>query len=134
MSDDSTLEERERPHALGAINDLVRDDEISRLDLLLQTADGGEGNDAAHAEGAQSGDVGAVGHLVRCEAVVGAVAREEGDGGRFVAEDRDGGGGHSPWRGDVEGGDGGVAFELLEAGAADHGDVDFTWLMSVATS
>lgn len=63
-----------------------------------------------------------------------AVAREEGDRGRSVAEDRDGGGGHSPRRGDVEGGDWGVAFELLEAGAADYGDVDFAWLMSVATS
>lgn len=125
VSDNPALEECERADALGAIDDLVRDDEVAGLDLLLQRADSREGNDAADAEGAEGGDVGAVGDFVRGEGVVGAVAGEEGDGGVLVGEDRDGRGRCAPGSGDVQGGDGSVAFELLETGSADDGDVDF---------
>lgn len=126
VSHNPALEESERTNTLGAIDDLVWDHEVAGLDLLLQRADGGEGNDAADAEGAESGDVGAVGDFMGGKGVVGAVAGEEGDGGVLVGEDRDGGGRCAPGSGDVQGGDGGVTFELLEAGSADDGDVNFT--------
>lgn len=126
VSDNPALEESERTNALGAIDDLVWDHEVAGLDLLLQRADGREGNDAADAEGAESGDVGAVRDFVGGEGVVGAVAGEEGDGGVLVGEDRDGGGRCAPGSGDVQGGDGGVPFEPLEASSADDGNVNFT--------
>lgn len=126
VSDNPALEESERAHTLCAIDNLVRDHEVARLDLLLQRTDSGEGNDAADAEGAEGRDVGAVGDFVGGEGVVGAMAGEEGDGSILVREDRDGGGWGAPGSGDIQGGDGGVAFELLEAGSADDGDVDFT--------
>ena len=126
VSDNPALEESERAHALGAIDDLVWDHEVAGLDLLLQRADGGEGNDAADAERAESRDIGAVGDFVGREGVVGAVAGEEGDGGVLVGEDRDGRGRCAPGSGDVQGGDRSVTFELLETGAADDGDVNFT--------
>lgn len=44
MGDDAALEEGKGPHALRAIDDLVRHDEIPRLDLLLQGAHGREGD------------------------------------------------------------------------------------------
>lgn len=125
VSDNPALEECERADALGAIDDLVGDDKVAGLDLLLQRADGGEGNDAANTEGAEGRDVGAVGDFVGSERVVGAVAGEEGDSGVLVGEDRDGGRRGAPGSGDVQGGDWGVAFELLETGSADDGDVNF---------
>lgn len=127
VADDATLEEGEGADALGAVDDLVRDDEVHGLDLLLQGADGGEGDDAADADGAQGGDVGAGGHLVRRELVVQAVAGEEGDGHAGVLEDHDRGGRLAPGRRRVQGGDGRVTLQLAEAGAADDGDVDGAW-------
>lgn len=50
MGNHTALEVGPWPHTLGAINHLVRDDKVARLDVLLETADGGEGNDAAHAD------------------------------------------------------------------------------------
>jgi hypothetical protein len=124
MSHDAALEKRKRSHPLGAVDDLIWYHKVARLDLLLQGADGAEGDDAAHAERAEGGDVGAVRHFVRRERVVRAVAGEEGDGDRIVGEDGDGRGGSAPGGGGREGGDRGEAFEVLEAGAADDGYVD----------
>lgn len=131
VSDHAALEESEGPDALGAVDDLVRDDEVARLDGFLQTAYGAEGDDGAHAEAAQGGDVGARGNLVRCDLVVQAMAGDEGDGdglalagGRVVVEDGDWGGGRAPGGGGLERGDLGEAGEGLKAGAANDGDGD----------
>jgi len=124
MSHHSTLEKCKRPHAFRAVDNLIRHHEVPRLDLFLQGANGAEGYDAAHPEGAERGDVGAVGHFMRGERVVDAVAGEEGDRHRVVMEDGDGGGGLAPGSGHREGGNGGEAFELLQAGAADDSYVD----------
>jgi len=48
--DRGVLEERRRPDALGAIDDLRRDDERSWRDFLAKRADGGEGDYGADAE------------------------------------------------------------------------------------
>ena len=131
MRDDPTLEESKRPDALRTIDNLVRDDEVTWLDLLRKTADGTEGDDGADAEGAERGDVGAGGDLVGREFVVEAVAGEEGDwdgvlrvGGGLVGEDGDGTGRGAPGGGDGEGGGGCEAGEGGEAGAAYDGDPD----------
>lgn len=79
MRDNPALEKGKRPHPLRPINHLARHHKVLRPNLLLQTADGAEGDDHAHADGAESGDVGAVGDLVGCEGVVRAVAGQEGD-------------------------------------------------------
>lgn len=132
MADHTLLEEGEGPHALGAVDDLVGHHEVARADLLLQRADGGEGDDGAHAEVAQGGDVGLVLDLVRRVLVVEAVAREEGDGhglagaGRVVLQDADGRRRLAPRRVDVEPGGEREAGQRRYAGAADHGDVDWS--------
>ena len=47
---DAVLKVSPGPHALGPIDDLVRDQEIPWLDLLAETADGAEGHNASDAE------------------------------------------------------------------------------------
>jgi hypothetical protein len=131
VADHAALEEGEGADALGAVDDLVGDDEVAGLDGFLQRADGAEGDDGADAQAAQGGDVGAGGDLVGCDLVVQAVARQEGDGdglavGGGVVQDGDGRGGSAPRSGRVERGDGGEAWEGLQAGATDHGDWDGT--------
>ena len=74
------LEECKRAHTLGAIDDLVRHDKVSRLDLLLQTTYGRKGNDSLDTKRPQRSNVGAVRHLVRRQFVVKSMARDEGDG------------------------------------------------------
>lgn len=56
--------------------------------------------------------------------MVGAMAAEEGDGDAGVLEDGDGGGWNAPGGSWGEDGDGVVAGQFGEAGAADDGDVD----------
>lgn len=129
MTHEPTLEERERPHALRAIDNLVRNDKIPRLDLLGQTPSRRERNDAPDANLPQRGDVRAHGDFGRVVLVVDAVAREEGDrdglagcrGGMF--QDGDGRGRRAPWCVDVEHGRQFEVFERVESRAADHGDV-----------
>lgn len=59
VSDHAAFEEGEGADAFCAVDDLVRHDKVARLDVLAQTADGGEGNNCAHAERAEGGNVGA---------------------------------------------------------------------------
>ena len=74
------LKVRERPNALRAVNHLVRYHKVAWLDLLLQTADCGKGNNGTDTDGAEGGNVGTGGDFMRCVLVVQAVAGEEGDG------------------------------------------------------
>lgn len=127
VADEALLEEGEGPHALCAVDNLVRDDKVHGLDVLLEGADCAEGDDAAHPDVPQGGDVGARGDLMGRELVVGAVAREEGDGHAVVLEDLDRSRGVAPWCQGVDGGDGHVAIDLGEAGAAYHSDMDRPW-------
>lgn len=102
VSDNTTLEEGPWTNALSAVNDLVRNDKIAGLDLLLETANSGESNNATDTNGAQSGDVGAGGNFMGSDLVVGAVAAQEGDGDdlaivlALVVQDGDGRGGVAP--------------------------------------
>lgn len=80
MGDDGgAFEEASGAHALGAVYDLHREDEVTRGNLLAQRADGGEGEDGAHAEGLQGGDVSLSGHGGWVDGVAGAMAGKEGD-------------------------------------------------------
>jgi len=131
VADHAALEEGERADALGAVDDLVGDDEVSGLDGFLQRTNGAEGDDGADAQTAQGGDVGAGRNLVGCDLVVQAVTRKEGDGDRLagaggVVQDGDGRGGSAPGSGRVERGDGSEAWEGLQAGSTDHCDGDGT--------
>ena len=124
VANHSALEEGEWADPFGAINDLVGNDKVHRLDVLLEGADGREGDDCADANGAEGGDVGAGWDLVRGDLVMGAMAAEECDGNARVLEDGDGGGRDAPRGGRGDDGDGVVAGQFGEAGAADDGDVD----------
>lgn len=123
VADDTALEERERPYALCAVDDLVGEDKVHGLDLLPQRPDGREGDHAADADVPEGGNVGPVGHLVGRELVVQPMAGEERDVDAVVGEDVDGRRGLAPRRDGVENGDGLVALELGKAGASDDGDV-----------
>lgn len=107
VANHALLEVCEGADALGAVDDLVGDYEVARADLLLQRANGGEGDDGAHAEVTQRRDVGLVLHLVGRKLVGETVAREEGDGhilagrGRGVVQDANGRGRLAPWRVDI---------------------------------
>lgn len=70
MRDGTPLEERPRPEPLRPIDDLVRDHEIARFDVLLQASDGGEGDDSPHADRAQGGNIGTGRNLVRRKLMV----------------------------------------------------------------
>lgn len=130
VCDNTPLEEGPRPEPLGAVNDLIRHDEIARLDLLLQTTDGGESNNASDADGAQSGNVRAGRDLVGSQLVVQAVSAQEGNGDGLgivlavVVQDGDRGRGLTPGRRDGERGNLSETWEFAQSGAADHGDRD----------
>lgn len=130
VSDHASLEKCEGSHALGAVDDLVRHNEVAGPYLFLQRSDGREGNDSPYANVSQRGDVGAVLHLMRGVFVVEAVAGEEGywdrlaGGGRRVLQDADGGRGLAPWRVDIECRSEGEARQRGNARAAYDGDVD----------
>lgn len=70
VADHTALEEGEGADALGTVDDLVGHHKVARPHFLLQTSHGAEGNDGAHADAAERGDVGAVGDLVRGELVI----------------------------------------------------------------
>jgi hypothetical protein len=74
VTDKSVLEEGKWAIALGAVDNLIGDNEVLRLDLLLQRADGGEADNTAYTDGAKGSDVGAGRNLMRRELVVLAVA------------------------------------------------------------
>ena len=140
VGDGTSLEEGERADALGAVDDLVGDHEVAGLDLLLQTADGGEGNDGADANGAEGGDVRAGGHLMGRDLVVLAMTAQEGDGDglvvvrALVVQDRDGRGGLAPGSRDVQRGDLGETRELTKTSAADDGDADGVYTERIRVS
>lgn len=90
MANNTTLEKGKRTNTLCTINDLIRNDKVHGLDVFLEGADGGKGDDASYADMSKSGNVGSVGDLVRSELVVDAVAGEEGDVNALVGEDVDG--------------------------------------------
>lgn len=125
VSNNATLEEGKWSDALGSVDDLIWNDEIAWLDLLLEGADSREGNDAANADGAEGGNIGAVWNLMWCNGVVGAVTGEESHDRVLVLEDSNWGGWLSPWSVDVQAGNWGEAIELLETGSADNSDVDW---------
>jgi hypothetical protein len=53
----ASIKERSSPNTLRSIDDLRRNDEISRLDLLAKRTDGTERNDSFNTEMLQSSDV-----------------------------------------------------------------------------
>jgi hypothetical protein len=130
VADHAALEEGKGPDALCAVDGLVGHHEVARAHVLLQRADGGEGDDGADADAPQRGHVGAVPDLMRGELVVQAVAREEGHGhglarrGRGMVQDGDGRRRLAPRRVDLERGGEGEAGQRLDARAADDGNVD----------
>lgn len=125
VGNNTTLEVGPWADTLGAVNDLIGDNKVARFDGLLQTADGRESNDAADTNGAQGSNVGASGHLVRGNLVVGAVTAQEGDSNglvivlALVVEDGDRGGGLAPGGRDVQRSNLGESRELAKASAAD---------------
>ena len=68
--------QRQRP-LVGAIDELIRHQHVEGLNLLLQGAHCRQGQDPAHAEGAQGPEVGLGGHLAGGVAVVAAVTGQE---------------------------------------------------------
>lgn len=130
VSDNTALEESPRAHALGAVNDLVGDDKVAGLDFLLETTDSRESNNAADTDGAQGGDIGTSGNLMRSDLVVQTVAAQEGDGDNLVVvltlvvQNGDGRGRNAPGGCDIQRSHLGEAGQLAQTGAADDSDWD----------
>lgn len=128
VRDHTSLEESPWAHTLGAIDDLVGNDEIARLDFLLQATNGGEGDDGADPNRAQSSDVGASWDLMRSNLVVNTVPAEESNGNglvvvrALVVQNRDRRGGGAPGRGDRQRRDLSEAGELAQTSTTNDGD------------
>jgi hypothetical protein len=126
----TTFEVSPWSHTLGTVNNLVGDNKVTGLDFLLQTADGGESNDAANTDGAQSGDVGTGRNLMRSNLMVGAVAAQESNRDNLVivlavvVQDGDGRGGFAPGSGDGQGSNLSESRELTQTSATDDGNWD----------
>lgn len=125
VPDNATLEEGERSDALGSVDNLVWDDEVAWLDLLLEGADCGEGDDTTDTNRAESGNVGAVWNFMWCNGMICSVAGKKSNDGVLVLEDGDWGGWNTPWSVDVQAGNWGEAIELLESGATNNSNVDW---------
>lgn len=130
VGNNTLLKESPRTETLGPVNNLVRHNKVPRLDFLLQTTDGREGDDGTDTDGTQGSDVGASGDLMRRQLVVKAMTTEECDrdelagGGALVVKDGNRRGGVTPRRGNLERGNLGEAGEFTQTGATDHGDAD----------
>ncbi|KAJ8603395.1 hypothetical protein MRB53_042162 [Persea americana] len=74
MADDATLKESEWPYAFRPVDDLVRDNKVSGLDLLLQAAYGREGDYCPHANRSKRRDVRPRRALMRRELVMNAMS------------------------------------------------------------
>lgn len=127
MTNYTALKEGEGPNAFGAIDDLIRDNEVHWLDFLLQRAHGREGDDAPHTQMPQGSNVGSVGDFVRRILVVQTVSGKKGNVGAIVGEDLDRRGGRAPRSDGVDGSNGFIALEMSESRAANDGDVDGFW-------
>lgn len=77
--DGEAVEEARGAHALRAVDDLRREDEVARPDLLAQGADCREGDDEPDAERLERGDVGARRDRGGRDGVADAVSGDEGD-------------------------------------------------------
>lgn len=124
VADHTTLEEGERANSLGAVDSLIGDDKVHRLDLLLEGADGGEGDDGANANVPQGGDVGTVGDLMGCVLMVNTVTGEEGNVSSVVSQDLNWRCGRAPGCDGVEDSNRLIALELAKTSAANDGDGD----------
>ena len=80
----AVFEEGERADPFGAVNDLIRNNEISGLDLFLQAANGRESDDCSNANRAEGGDIRTSGHLMWGKLMVQAVTSKEGHGYRLA--------------------------------------------------
>lgn len=96
--DGRVVKEGRRTDALGAVDDLGGEGECARRNLFAQGADGGEGEDDAHAERLECGDVGTGGDAGGGDGVPGPVPCDKGDeraGGKGGDGDRCGR--EAPW-------------------------------------
>ena len=73
---DAAAEERRDP-AAGPVDELIRDDDVERVDVLLERADRARGEDVLHAQHLETEDVGAEVELARKERVPGTVTGEK---------------------------------------------------------
>jgi hypothetical protein len=130
MTYNPSFKERKWPHTLGAINNLIRHNEIPRLNDLLQTTHSRERNHSPDTDASQCRNVCAVGYLMRRDLVVCAVTAEKCDGhvlagdAALVMKDCDGRGRLAPRSLDVERSDFGKAGEVLEAGSSNDRNTD----------
>lgn len=134
VSHDTFLEECKRSDTLGAVDDLVGNHEITGLDLLLQAANGGEGDDGADTDGTQGSNVGAGRDFVGRNLMVQAMATEEGNSdklasvGALVVKNANRRGGVAPGSRDRQRSNLGEAWKLAKSSTTNDGDADGVWI------
>lgn len=128
MSNSASLKECKRSDTLGPVNNLVWNNEVARLDVLLQASDCRKGDNGSYANRSQSSNVGASGHLVRSNLMVKTVTAQEGNsnilaiGRALVVKNGNRGGGLAPRSGDVQSRNLCKTRKLPETSTADDGD------------
>lgn len=108
MALDASLKERKRSDPLGAIDDLIRDDKVPRLDVLPQTAHCRKGDDGPDAQGSECGDIRSAWYLVRCDLMMQTMSCQERNVrgrsvGRCMAQYTDRRRRPAPWRVECQG-------------------------------
>ncbi len=124
MPNNTLFKKGERSHTFRAIDNLIRYHEVSRSNLLLQTTHSTERNHSPDPNASQRRNICPGRYFVRGVLVGCAVAGEEGNGDVVVLQDVDRRGRVAPGSEGVNCCDWDVAFELLQAGAADYCNVD----------
>ena len=79
VGDDAFAEERVRRAALGAVEELVGQDDFARRVIVLERADRADADDPFHAKLLHAMDIGAVRNFARQELVAAGVAGQEDD-------------------------------------------------------
>lgn len=79
MADDAAAEKRVGEILFGAVNELVRKNNITRLVFGLEGADGADADDPGHAKFFHGPEIGAMIKLARQDAVSAAMTRQEHD-------------------------------------------------------
>jgi hypothetical protein len=122
VSDDAVAEESGFA-TFGAVEELIGDQELARLEIFPERAHGTDRDDALHAEEFHGVDVGAEVEFRRKDAVAAAVAGEERDALSFQSAEDEGVGGIAEGSFEAEFASVGQSGHGVEAAATDDTDV-----------
>lgn len=129
----STFEECKRPHTLCAVNNLIWDHKIPRLDHFLQTTNRRKGNDCSDTDASQRRDIGSIRYFMRRNLMVRSMPTQKCDGhvragdAGWMVQDGNWRGRLAPGSIDIERSELCEPGEILQARASDYRDADLVY-------